>query len=100
MKRSTPEIVHRYGNPSANPTFWNQLDPYSFLADISGPVQLHHGTVDEQVPIDLSRHLAQELHDVSKSVELFEYPEANHNFSGSAFNLAVQRSVDFFNKNL
>jgi len=100
LKRQQQQVFEQYSSPSAHPKFWNQLDPYTYLQDISGPVQLHHGTGDEQVPVELSQHLEQELQKLEKSVELFEYQGADHNLSGSAFNTAVLRSVQFFKQEL
>jgi dipeptidyl aminopeptidase/acylaminoacyl peptidase len=100
MRRSVPDLIRKYGSPSANWEFWNKLDPYFFLRDISGPIELHHGIADEQVPVELSRSLMESMKKEGKPVELYEYEGVNHNFTGPAFNLAVQRSVEFFKKNL
>lgn len=96
MRRNTPDLVTKYGSPSANPTFWNKLDPYSYLGDISGPIQLHHGTADSSVPIELSVHLKDALEKEGKTVELYKYEGADHNFNGNAFSTAMQRTVEFF----
>lgn len=100
MRRRTPDLVVKYGSPSANPTFWNKLDPYSYLSDISGPIQLHHGKADSSVPIELSIHLKNALEKEGKLVEFYQYEGADHNFNGDSFTTAMQRSVDFFNKYL
>ncbi|MGI5827510.1 MAG: alpha/beta hydrolase family protein [Patescibacteria group bacterium] len=100
MRRSQPELITQYGSPSANPVFWNSIDPYHYLEDVSGPIQLHHGTEDEQVPHELSLSLKTALKRNGKTVEYYEYEGANHNFSGTAFSLAVERSVNFFRKYL
>lgn len=94
------EIVELNGLPSKNPNFWNKIDPFFFLENISSPVQLHHGTADEQVPEELSKSLTDALEKEGKSVELYLYEGANHNFTGNSFGLAIQRSVDFFRKHL
>lgn len=93
------DFYEKYGSPSANPHFWNEIDPYAFLKDISGPLQLHHGTLDESVPIEFSRHLKIALEAVGKPVELFEYPGSDHNIA-QGFSQAMQRSIEFFKKNL
>lgn len=95
--RYRAKLYEEYGTPKSNPTFWNSLDPTSFLFDIKTPVQLHHGTLDEEVPVEFAKSLNIKLKERGKNVEYFEYAGDNHNISNN-FNLAMQRSIDFFNK--
>lgn len=92
-------LIDEYGTPEKNPQFWSSLSSNSYLKDISGPLQLHHGTADESVPVEFSRKLEKQLKEVDKSVEYFEYPGDDHNLAAN-FNVAIQRSVDFFNNYL
>ena len=94
------DIVQKHGSPSANSVFWNKLDPYYFLKDISGPIQLHHGTADKSVPMELSIHLKDALEKEGKIVEYYEYEGADHNISSPSFAVAMKRSVEFFDKYL
>ncbi|MCJ7827821.1 alpha/beta fold hydrolase [Patescibacteria group bacterium] len=96
----TNGLVQEYGSPSANPNFWRKIDPYYFLKDISGPIQLHHGTADESVPKELSLHLKEALEEERKIVEYFEYSGADHNLSDPSFSIAMERSVTFFDRYL
>jgi len=84
-----------YGSPELNPDFWNAISSNAFLADLSGPVQLHHGTLDESVPPEFSEQLAQQIQDVGGVVELFTYPGDNHNLS-NYFSQAMTRTLAFF----
>lgn len=98
-RRWRDTLVSDYGTPEQNPTFWDSISPSAFLADLSGPLQLHHGTADESVPHEFSATLyrqAQELQ-APMPVEYYEYPGDNHNLSGS-FNTAMQRSIAFFDR--
>lgn len=62
--------------------------------------QLQHGSEDDgQVPVELSRHLNEELEKLNKKVEYFEYKGDNHNISNNV-NTAFKRAIDFFNENL
>ncbi|KKU92517.1 MAG: Dipeptidylaminopeptidase/acylaminoacyl-peptidase [Microgenomates group bacterium GW2011_GWA1_48_10] len=92
-------LLEKYGSPSANSPFWQSVDPYSYLSDISGPIQLHHGTADDSVPIEFSRHLRDALQKEGKTVEEYEYVGSDHNIT-QGFNLAMQRSIAFFDKHL
>ena len=69
------------------------------MADITAPVQLHHGTADADVPLAFSQTLLQELQAAGKSAELFTYPGDNHNISNN-FNSAMGRSIAFFDRAL
>lgn len=93
-------LVNKYGSPSANPKFWDQIDPTAHLDSISGPIQLHHGLDDEEVPWQFSSGLKESLDKQNKSVEYYTYPGGDHNISSPNFELAMQRSLEFFNKYL
>jgi dipeptidyl aminopeptidase/acylaminoacyl peptidase len=92
-------FIARFGTPEENPTFWNSISPTAYLDDITAPIQLDHGTADEEVPLAFSQTLAQQLQADSKTVEFYTYPGDNHNISNS-FWLAMQRSVAFFDRYL
>ncbi|MEE9188711.1 MAG: alpha/beta fold hydrolase [Anaerolineales bacterium] len=89
----------QYGTPEENPDFWDTISSNSYLEDLSGPVQLHHGTADETVPLEFSEILYQELQDAGKVVELYTYPGDNHNLSNS-FGQAMTRTLEFYDRYL
>ncbi len=86
-----------YGSPEENPEFWNAVSSNSYLADLSGPIQLHHGTADESVPLAASQTLYDQMTAVGKPVELYTYEADNHNLSGF-FTTAMNRTIEFFNQ--
>jgi uncharacterized protein len=88
-----------FGTPEENPGFWDSISPMAYLADITAPIQLHHGTGDTEVPLQFSQTLADDLHAVNKPVELYTYAGADHNIA-QGFTLAMARSVAFFNRYL
>ena len=92
-------LVTENGRPSANPLFWNKLDPYAYLHEINIPIELQHGTADQSVPVELSERLKEELERAGKTVVYHEYPGDDHNISRNV-NLAFRRTIDFFNENL
>ncbi|OGM12595.1 peptidase [Candidatus Woesebacteria bacterium RBG_16_39_8b] len=93
------QLAELYGEPSQNPEFWASLSATSYLEDISGPIQLHHGTADVSVPLAFSVNLDRLLKDKGRKVELYTYEGDDHNLSNN-LSLALSRSVEFFDKYL
>jgi len=96
-RRWTAELVALYGTPEQNPAFWASISPNSYLKDLSGPIQLHHGTADTSVPYEFSVTLEKQLGEAGQYQELFTYPGDDHNISRNLA-VALQRSVAFFDK--
>lgn len=96
-RRWRDEWVAAYGLPEENPDFWRSVSANAFLTDLSGPVQLHHGTADTDVPLEFSQILAQEIADAGKVVELYTYEGDNHNLS-TYFSLAMNRTIEFYDR--
>lgn len=89
------QLTQEYGSPEENPQFWSSISANSFLSDISGPLQLHHGTADHSVPVEFSQTLSEQMKKAGKEVELYIYPGDEHDIPTN-FNIAMQRSVEFF----
>jgi dipeptidyl aminopeptidase/acylaminoacyl peptidase len=89
------EWAELYGSFEENPEFWAAISANTYLTDLSGPIQLHHGTSDESVPHVLSEVLYDEITAVDLPVELYLYKDDNHNISVN-FWTAMQRTVEFF----
>jgi dienelactone hydrolase len=88
-------LIDEFGTPVENPAFWSSISATSFLADISGPIELHHGTADASVPYVWSENLYAALQDAGKVVEFYGYAGDNHNISLN-FGTAMARSIAFF----
>jgi dipeptidyl aminopeptidase/acylaminoacyl peptidase len=91
--------IQQYGMPEEAPDFWNSISANSFLTDLSGPLQLHHGTADTNVPLVFSEELASDVEKAGGTVELYTYEGDNHNLSNS-FIVAMTRTVKFFDEYL
>jgi dienelactone hydrolase len=96
-RRWRSELVETYGTPEENPEFWASISSPTFVSDISGPIQLHHGTNDHSVPLAASEYLNQAMQDADQAVELYIYEGDDHNLAQS-FGLAMQRTIEFFDK--
>jgi dipeptidyl aminopeptidase/acylaminoacyl peptidase len=90
-------FVATYGSPEANPAFWDSISPNAYLDDVSGPIQIHHGTSDTSVPVEFSETLYGQLEEAKKPAELYTYKGDNHNLSVN-FATAMSRSIEFFDK--
>lgn len=92
-------LVEQFGTPESNPTFWNSISANSYLQDISGTVQLHHGAADTSVPVEFSTTLHDQLQTAGKISEIYTYPGDDHNISKN-FSTAMQRSIQFFDEHV
>lgn len=81
-QRRRQELFNRYGSPSAQSVFWQQVAPTSYLTDLTGAIQLHHAVNDTVVDIGYSRDLIALLDKTSVPHELYEYADGGHNISG------------------
>lgn len=91
--------IEQYGSIEENPDFWNGISANSYLQDISGPVQLHHGTADDSVPVEFSEILSEQLQQAGQAVELYTYEGDNHNLS-NFFSQAMTRTIAFYDQYL
>ena len=94
------QLVAEFGEPESNPEFWNSISSNAYLNEISGPVQIHHGTADEEVPFALGERLKFYLDQAGKSHEFYAYQGGNHDIGDPHFSVAMNRTIEFFKKNL
>jgi dipeptidyl aminopeptidase/acylaminoacyl peptidase len=96
---SRQKLEEIYGEVRNDNYFWNSIAPINFVSDISGPIQIHHGTADAEVPVLFSQRLDEALKSAGKEVELYIYEGEDHNLSKN-LSTALNRSVAFFDKYL
>lgn len=96
-RRWRTALIEEKGTPEENPEFWASISANSYLEDLSGPVQLHHGTLDTSVPVTFTRTLEDQIVAAGGTVEYYEYPGDDHNLAAS-LSTALARSVAFFDK--
>ena len=92
-------IIAEYGLSEENPRFWDDISPIKFFDQVEVPILIHHGTVDEDVPLRWSERTAQALKGVGKDVTLEIYPGEPHEFI-DAWPTVMARTTDLFDRYL
>jgi dipeptidyl aminopeptidase/acylaminoacyl peptidase len=92
-------LEQAYGTVEANPAFWKSISANAYLRDLNGPIQIHHGTADTDVPWEFSEMLYEDMQEANQVVEFYTYEGENHNISNS-FTIAMQRTIEFFDRYL
>ncbi len=92
--------ARHYGSPHTNPRGYAQISPINYLDRVHAPVQIHHGTADDQVPFEWSRDLAIRLSEAGADVALFAYEGAGHTFTGADWLLFLERSYAFMEEHV
>ncbi len=93
-------LAAQYGGPDERPDAYRKMSAIEYLEWVQAPVQIHHGTHDEQVPFAWSERLRDALRAAGKEVEFFAYPGAPHNFQGETWDLFMARVQAFFETHL
>jgi dipeptidyl aminopeptidase/acylaminoacyl peptidase len=74
------KVVRAYGTPEANPEFWAGLNGEPYLNRLAVPLQIYHGTSDDDVPLTWSENTEKLLKAENKQSELIIYPGEEHEF--------------------
>ncbi|MBM7519412.1 alpha/beta fold hydrolase [Nocardioides nitrophenolicus] len=92
-------ILREYGEPAAQPAFWQGISARTYFDDITEPVLIHHGTSDDSCPIRWSRATARWLARAGVEVTLRTYPGEEHAF-GPRWALSMERTERFLRRHL
>ncbi len=77
-----------------------RISPINYLARTAAAVSIHHGDLDDQVPLAWSEDLCARLQALEKPVECFTYAGQPHTFVGEGNQLFMQRVREFFDRTL
>ena len=94
-RATAQKIIEKYGSPEANPEFWDNLSPQTFLDRVRSPVIVHHGTADDSVPLEWSEKLVKAFEGHGKDIKLYIYEGERHEFI-KQWPLVMKRTVEFF----
>jgi dipeptidyl aminopeptidase/acylaminoacyl peptidase len=95
-----PDLQHwdleNFGDPEKDYDLWFERSPYFFLDQVSAPVQLIAGRLDQRCPVGDSIEAHAELKRLGKDVELVLYEDEGHTFLKAENVLdSEQRRVEF-----
>lgn len=101
--RSRPEvaseILSAHGSFEENPEFWDSISPRTYFQNIEDPLSIHHGTVDESVPLEWSQRAVDVLEELGKDVAFEVYPGEPHEFA-SAWPTVMRQTAAFFDQHV
>ncbi len=87
------------GLPQENPEGYDNNSPLNFASGLKGKLLLVHGTGDDNVHIQNTYRMIEELVKAQKDYSLLIYPDKNHSMGSSRSHLYKQM-VDFIKNNL
>jgi dienelactone hydrolase len=91
--------VSLLGSPRSNLLVYNRMSPIRYL-QYSPPLSIHHGQADEAVPYEWSEELYAAAREQGTPAELYLYPDAGHILADEDWELAMERTVAFYDRYL
>jgi len=73
-----------------------KISPSSYLNEITVPISIHHGGLDDVVPVGWSRDLCEALDSLGKDVQCREYPDQPHTFQKVGDTTFMDNMIAFF----
>jgi len=92
--KTRSDVFSKYGTPAENPGFWQKASPANYLSDMVSKVQIHVGSDDTVVPVQLSADLDTALSAAHKTHQYFVYDGVGHGL-GPARSLIWERSIKY-----
>lgn len=99
-QRKRQLLRETHGDFDKGSWFWKQVPATNYLSDLQGALQIHHAVDDAVVSVEYSRNLMRLMDATSIPHELFEYSSGGHNITNPSFQLAMQRTVQFYMQRL
>lgn len=78
------------------PAVAERISPIYFYNDISAPIQLHHGAMDQLIPVAWAEETCAAAKEAGVEIECIYYPEEDHTFRGRVADQFYGAMVDFY----
>ena len=80
--------------------FWSAISLTKNIKYLSGALQIHHAIDDNVVNIGYTRDLEEVLKNAGKDYSVYEYEGGGHNIVFPYYDIAMQRTVEFYKEKL
>lgn len=87
------------GTPQENPAGYDDNSPVNFADRLKGKLLIAHGTADDNVHVQNSYEMIEQLVKHDKPFEMCIYPDKNHGMGSSRHHL-MERCIEFVKTNL
>jgi len=87
------------GTPRSSRLLYKRMSSINYLK-YSPPLSIHHGQSDDLVPYQWSEDLYAAALEQNATVELHLYPEGRHTLVGEDWELAMERTVAFYDQHV
>lgn len=81
---------------ATSPMIVERISPAGYYSDIHTPIQLHHGTADQTVPIAWAKETCNALTAAQVQVDCIYYPGEDHTFRSRVINQFGEAVLDFY----
>ncbi|HET9909638.1 MAG TPA: alpha/beta fold hydrolase [Anaerolineales bacterium] len=82
------------------PSQLQSISPVYYYSNITAPIQLHHGVIDETVPVSWAEETCSLLTTAGKSIECIYYENEDHVFDGDIKIQFLENAIPFFQTHL
>jgi dipeptidyl aminopeptidase/acylaminoacyl peptidase len=96
----TDPLEIAYQRALSDRRFLQRTSPINYFSLVTAPIQIHVGEQDDVTPPRWAKAIRDELSELGKEVEYYQYPGQGHAFHGDSWTLFMERVTRFFDQHL
>lgn len=81
---------------NVSPSLFPRISPMYYYVNITAPIQLHHGTIDETVPLSWAEETCSLLSTAGKSIDCIYYEGEDHVFDDKIKAQFLENMISFY----
>lgn len=82
------------------PEIIERISAMNYYGNITSPIQLHHGTLDETIPVSWAEETCATLTNAGVQIECLYYPDEDHTFRSRVLGQFYEAMLGFYEKHL